>query len=179
MDPAREPAMEVLDLDECWQLLDSVSVGRLAVDIAGQPDIFPINFVVHDGGILFRSAPGTKLAGAVLNRHVAFEIDGYEPEQRIAWSVVVKGIAHEIERMQDVFEAEEQPLFPWIAFPKPDFVRIEPALVTGRRFHVVEDVVVDDSLGWHGLHRAEGSDNAVLPEPGAEYHPGEPRMRPG
>jgi hypothetical protein len=41
MDPARIPAIEVLDLDQCWQLLDSVSVGRLAVDIAGQPDIFP------------------------------------------------------------------------------------------------------------------------------------------
>lgn len=180
MDPTRQPAIEVLELEECWRLLDSVSVGRLAVDIAGQPDIFPINFVVHERGILFRSAPGTKLAGAVLNRHVAFEVDGYEPTARVAWSVVVKGIAHEIERMQEVFAAEEQPLFPWVAFPKPDFVRIEPSLVTGRRFHVVEDVVVDDSIGWHGLRRGEeGAENAVRPEPGAEYHPGQPRMRPG
>ena len=87
----RQQATEILSESECWELLDHAAVGRLAVDIAGQPDIFPINFVVDKSGIVFRSAAGTKLAGAVLNRIVAFEIDGYEPADRTAWSVVVKG----------------------------------------------------------------------------------------
>jgi len=144
----RQQATEILSETECWELLDHTTVGRLAVDIAGQPDIFPINFVVDDRGIVFRSAAGTKLAGAVLNGVVAFEIDGYQPGDRTAWSVVVKGNARPIERMQELFDAEDLPLFPWLAWDKPNFVRIEPAVVTGRRYHIVDGARPDSSLGW-------------------------------
>jgi len=144
----RQEATEILGETECWELLDHTTVGRLAVDIAGQPDIFPINFVVDDRGIVFRSAAGTKLAGAVLNGVVAFEIDGYQPGDRTAWSVVVKGNARPIERMQEMFDAEDLPLFPWLAWDKPNFVRIEPTVVTGRRYHIVDDARPDSSVGW-------------------------------
>jgi len=144
----RQQATEILSETECWELLDHTTVGRLAVDIAGQPDIFPINFVVDDRGIVFRSAAGTKLAGAVLNVVVAFEIDGYQPGDRTAWSVVVKGNARPIERMQELFDAEDLPLFPWLAWDKPNFVRIEPTVVTGRRYHIVDDARPDSSVGW-------------------------------
>ena len=107
---------EELAVEECWELLDRNTVGRLAVDIAGWPDIFPINYVVDGDTIVFRSGAGTKLAGAVLNRHVAFEIDGYLPDERVAWSVVVKGNASEIESMFDRYRADDLPLFPWVAF---------------------------------------------------------------
>lgn len=168
-----------LSEEECWELLRQAKVGRLAVDIAGQPDIFPINHLVHRGSIVFRSAAGTKLAGAVLGRHVAYEIDGYQPSQRTAWSVVVKGVAEQIEKMEEVWEAEELPLFPWAAFPKPEFVRIEASSVTGRRFHVVDEVTPDASIGWEPEpHPHDGDDLAVRPEPGAEFHPGAPRLHP-
>ena len=52
----RQEATVILSESECWELLDHATVGRLAVDIAGQPDIFPINFVVDKSGIVFRSA---------------------------------------------------------------------------------------------------------------------------
>lgn len=172
----RDP-IEILSDDQCWDLLGSVSVGRLAVDIAGQPEIYPINFVVDDRHVYFRSAAGTKLAGAVLSGRVAFEIDGYEPDEHVAWSVMVKGRASLVERMMEVFEAEELPLFPWVAFPKPDIVRITPTEVTGRRFHVTDEVAPDDSIGWRGSHhRDEGL--AVQHDPGEEFHPGQPRLHP-
>lgn len=142
------PTTEELSIEECWALLRAHTVGRLAVDIAGRPDLFPINYVVDDATIVFRSGAGTKLAGAVLNRHVAFEIDGYLPDERVAWSVVVKGHAREIARMLERYRAEDLPLFPWVASDKPDFVCIDPTLVTGRRFHVVDDVAPDSSIGW-------------------------------
>ena len=100
----RQQATEILSESDCWELLDHADVGRLAVDIAGQPDIFPINFVVDKSGIVFRSAAGTKLAGAVLNRFVAFEIDGYEPHDRVAWSVVVKGQARDGEEAAQILQ---------------------------------------------------------------------------
>ena len=169
---------EVLTDAECWELLDTTSVGRLAIDIAGKPDIFPINFVVDGNCLLFRTGAGTKLAASALLHHVAFEIDGYEPTKRTAWSVVVKGKAHQVERMDEVFAAEDLPLFPWAAHPKPNYVRIDPTEVTGRRFHVVDDVAPDTSIGWDPVQQP-ASDDGVTPEPGAEFHRGASRMRPG
>ncbi len=123
---------------ESWELLNATEVGRLAVNIAGHPDIFPINYIVDGNQLVFRTAPGTKLAGAVLGHYVAFEIDGYMPERREAWSVIVKGSATEIDGMQERFDAEDLPLFSWIASPKPNFVRIMPSSITGRRYHLTD-----------------------------------------
>jgi nitroimidazol reductase NimA-like FMN-containing flavoprotein (pyridoxamine 5'-phosphate oxidase superfamily) len=114
------------------------------VSITDHPDIFPVNYIVDRGTVVFRTAEGTKLAAAVLGRAVAFEIDGYDAEQGVAWSVVIKGRATEIERMQDVFDALDLPLFPWHASPKHRFVRIEPFDISGRRFHVRERPATDD-----------------------------------
>ena len=83
-----------------------------------QPDIFPVNYVVDHGTIVFRTAEGTKFAAAVLGRGVAFEIDGYEAEAGDTWSVVVKGRADEIERVQEVFDALDLPLFPSARLPQ-------------------------------------------------------------
>jgi hypothetical protein len=129
--------MTVLDSETCLALLRENEVGRLAVSIKNIPDIFPINYVVDRGTIVFRSAEGTKLAAALLGYGVAFEVDGYDPDAGDAWSVIVKGNAVEIEKMYDVFDALDLPLFPWHAGPKHRFVRIEPIEITGRRFHVV------------------------------------------
>lgn len=133
----------VLDADECWALLRGEEVGRLAVAITNHPDIFPINFVVDHGTIVFRTAEGTKFAAAVLGPAVAFEVDGYDAEEGHAWSVVVKGQAVEIEQMYEVFAAEDLPLFPWHAGTKHRFVRIVPNETTGRRF------LVSDCTTWH------------------------------
>lgn len=134
---------EVLEANVCWQFLRDTEVGRLAVSITDHPDIFPINYIVDHGTVVFRTAEGTKLAAAVLGRAVAFEIDGYDPDRGDAWSVVIKGHAREIERMQDVFDALDLPLFPWHATPKHRFVRIEPFDISGRRFHVTEPPATD------------------------------------
>mgnify|MGYP001818466515 FL=1 len=150
---------------ECWDLLATHSVARLAVDIGGQPDIFPINYLVDGASIVFRTGAGTKLAGAVLGRHVAVEIDGLDERDHSVWSVVVKGMAREIGGMTERWAADDLPLYPWIASEKPNFVRIEPRLTTGRRFHVVEG--------------ATGADSATgIDAPADEHHPGAPRMRP-
>ena len=87
------PGVTHLEPPACWALLRSHEVGRLAVSIGDRPDIFPINYVVDHGAVVFRTAEGTKLAGAIKGEAVAFEADGYEPDSGEAWSVVVKGHA--------------------------------------------------------------------------------------
>jgi hypothetical protein len=51
---------------------------------------------------------------------------------------VVKGSAHEVERMHELFDIADLPLFPWHAGPKHRYVRIVPVEVTGRRFAVAD-----------------------------------------
>jgi uncharacterized protein len=127
----------ILDSHACLALLRTCEVGRLAVSITDLPDIFPINYVVDRGDLVFRTAEGTKLAAALVGRGVAFEVDGYNADAGEAWSVVVNGYATEIEQMHERFDALDLPLFPWHAGPKHRFVRIEPVEITGRRFHVL------------------------------------------
>lgn len=129
-------AIEVLSDEESYALLAEVEVGRLAVAVAGEVDIFPLNFAVDGRTIVFRTAEGTKLVEVVLAGRVAFEIDGYHPADGQAWSVVVKGHAEILDRYDDIYAAEKLPLFPWNSAPKERFVRIHPDEVTGRRFLV-------------------------------------------
>jgi nitroimidazol reductase NimA-like FMN-containing flavoprotein (pyridoxamine 5'-phosphate oxidase superfamily) len=131
-----DTSIQILDPHECWELLRSNEVGRLAVAINNHPDIFPINYVVDHGTVVFRTAEGTKLAASVLGPAVAFEIDGEGDGE--AWSVVIKGHAFEIERMEELFDAAELPLYPWHLAPKHRFVRIAADEVTGRRFRITD-----------------------------------------
>jgi nitroimidazol reductase NimA-like FMN-containing flavoprotein (pyridoxamine 5'-phosphate oxidase superfamily) len=131
-----EPGVTDLEANACWALLRSQEVGRLALSIDGRPELFPVNYVVDHGTVVFRTAEGTKLAGAV-DHDVAFEADAYEAGTGEAWSVVVKGRAEEISRGQELLDTADLPLFPWHAAPKQRFVRIVPDEITGRRFRVV------------------------------------------
>src|SRR4051794_22600393 len=89
--PAGLGSAVVLEADECWLLLSSAAIGRLAVSVAGDVDIFPVNYVVDDGALVFRTAEGTKLVELVIAGRVAFEVDGLDPAAGEAWSVVIKG----------------------------------------------------------------------------------------
>lgn len=127
-------AGEVLSADECWRLLATADLGRLAIDVAGELEIFPINFVVDERTLVFRTAEGTKLAALTISSHVALEADGFEGDGNTAWSVVVKGTAERLERFDQIYAAEELPIIPWAGGAKQWFVRINPAQVSGRRF---------------------------------------------
>src|SRR6202140_5777845 len=126
------PAISILSQNECWDLLGSVSLGRLVTSVDGQPKIFPVNFVVQHRSVLFRTAEGTKLVSAAINNQVLFEADGNTFDE--GWSVIVKGIARVPRTDDELEEARRAWLFPWTAPSKPPLVRIRPLSVTGRRF---------------------------------------------
>lgn len=135
--PEAAGAVEKLSVEQCRRLLESAEVGRLAMAVAGDVDVFPVNFVVDGDSVVFRTAEGTKLLEVVMAGRVAFEADGYDPEGGLAWSVVLKGRAEEIERFEEIYRAQGLPLFPWNAAPKERFVRVRAESVSGRRFRVV------------------------------------------
>lgn len=133
---AQVPVIAQLDRPECLRLLAGQEVGRLAVAIAGHPDIFPINYVVDGETIVFCTAEGTKFAAIFISDSVAFETDAFDEATGDAWSVVVQARAQEIP-MHDLVDDAAFPLYPWSATPKSRFVRLTPLQITGRRFHVV------------------------------------------
>jgi uncharacterized protein len=137
---SRETSPDVQNLEhhECWAMLRTVSVGRLAVLTDGRPDIFPVNYAVDGGTLVFRTGEGTKLAGSSKGAAVALEADGVDPDTGLAWSVVAKGTADVVTGTEQIMETTQLYLFPWQAGMKDAFVRIAPDSITGRRFKVTE-----------------------------------------
>lgn len=127
-------AVETLTADVCWALLRTSELGRLAVAPDGCPDIFPVNFLVDHGSVVFRTAPGSKLTAALGGSRIAFEVDGSDAVAGKVWSVVLKGRLELVRTLADVTDTAALPLWPWHDAPKPCFVRIAPDDITGRRF---------------------------------------------
>jgi len=125
---------DVLNANVCRDLLGGESVGRFAVDGDDGPLVFPVNYMFDGNCIAFRTDPGTKLDVSRLRR-VAFEIDSIDPVTRTGWSVLARGVAHEITDALDhesVF-LRHLPLTPWAPGPKTRWIRIDVDHISGRR----------------------------------------------
>lgn len=132
---------EQLSESQCWGLLRTVDIGRLATPTAhGGVDVFPVNHLVDQGSIVFRTALGTKLTNALAATEVAFEADNTAStidEQVVdPWSVVIHGTAELITLDTELFDSFELTLRPWHVLNKPYFVRLSPTHVSGRRFRL-------------------------------------------
>lgn len=118
---------------DCWARLRDTDVGRIAVIDGSVPDIFPVNYCVHEGDIVIRTEAGTKLAAATLMTAVAFEIDEIDPATHKGWSVVVKGSGREPEQLEEQLALDDLGLEPWVEAPKSRWLIVTPTEVTGRR----------------------------------------------
>jgi nitroimidazol reductase NimA-like FMN-containing flavoprotein (pyridoxamine 5'-phosphate oxidase superfamily) len=127
---------ETSDLSEreCWERLRSEAYGRLAVVGPDGPMVYPINAIVDHGSIVFRTTEGTKLDAMRIDPRVAFEVDGWDPADSMAWSVIVTGSAKEITGMHEGLDVIELGVTPWQAGPKPTFIRIITGAIAGRIF---------------------------------------------
>jgi nitroimidazol reductase NimA-like FMN-containing flavoprotein (pyridoxamine 5'-phosphate oxidase superfamily) len=123
----------VLDEEQSWKLLENTQHGRIVLTAAGETDMFPINYRAHDGVLLLRTAPGTKLAELTINENVLFEADGILSEE--AWSVVVKGAARVLTLSQEIADAEALNLKTWVPTFKDFYVEIKPSRISGRHFN--------------------------------------------
>jgi hypothetical protein len=118
-----------LATDECRALLASEEVGRLGVGRPqGTPLIVPVNYVVSDGAILFRTGFGTKLP-ALVGRPVSFQVDRFDHAARTGWCVLVTGRAEEISTRAGCDPLPD----PWVADDKPYLIRISIRSLSGRR----------------------------------------------
>lgn len=127
------PPVEQIDTAECWTLMQRESFGRLVVNrVDGAPDVFPVNYLVHEGSLYLRSAPGGKLRAILTHPAVAFEIDGAADGGR--WSVVVHGTARRVESDAEIKASGVRRLVSSSPTPKHAVIRVVPTEITGRRF---------------------------------------------
>ncbi len=124
-----------LQEDACFALLRDADIGRLVVcSEESGVDVFPINFVVDRGTLLFRTDEGTKTRLIRAGASTAVEIDDHDDVEGVAWSVVAKGRCHVIERFDEMVEALDVPIQPWLPDGKHLILRLEPDEVSGRQF---------------------------------------------
>ncbi len=130
-----------LSRSECLSLLATVRVGRVGIATKEAPLILPVNFVVLNESVVFRTVPGTKLGAARTGAAVSFEADSYAPDGAWGWSVLVHGIASEMSAGPERDQLRIARLRAW-AFDEGEadrIVRIDPTAIMGRGFgHAVQ-----------------------------------------
>jgi nitroimidazol reductase NimA-like FMN-containing flavoprotein (pyridoxamine 5'-phosphate oxidase superfamily) len=118
---------------ECFELLASAPLGRVAVADDRGPVVFPVNFVLDRHTVVFRTEAGTKLDAASRGSRVCFEVDGADPAAGTGWSVLVRGDITEVTDPAELARLRELPLPAWMPGTRNRYVRILPAVLTGRR----------------------------------------------
>lgn len=131
-----------IDRTECLQLLAQTRFGRIAVRMSdGTPAIRPVNYAFdeHSQSVVFRTGEGSKFHGMLRAGNAAFEIDGFDPESRIGWSVIISGVTEEVTGAGEVERLMALDVTPWAPAGKPFFVRLRAFTVTGRRLVRADD----------------------------------------
>jgi uncharacterized protein len=141
---ARPPARQWRELtkSECFELLATERLGRIAVVDDRGPAMFPVNFVLDHHTVVFRTGQGTKLHAAALGSRVCFEVDGTDAAARTGWSVMVRGEAVEVTDRDELARLRGLPLYAWAPGARNRYVRILPTALTGRRITTPGAIVV-------------------------------------
>jgi len=129
--------VEELSQEECERLLTHQDLGRVAILLDGRPQIFPVNYAFADGVVVFRTGEGLKLDRSPLTP-VAFETDGIDTTNGLAWSVVVEGTAQNITNTIDPRSERLRHLSISPAAPgdRNYWVGIYVSHISGRRFNL-------------------------------------------
>ncbi|MGH8791622.1 MAG: pyridoxamine 5'-phosphate oxidase family protein [Stackebrandtia sp.] len=125
--------LEILEVAECLDLLGKACIGRVAVTDRALPAILPVNFRMHDGTIVLRTSLGSTLSTSMRKSVVAFEVDDYDDETNIGWSVMVVGPARLVNNGVEYDSLSSLDLPAWGPDKKDHFVLIGAEIVTGRR----------------------------------------------
>lgn len=138
-DAAGQPVFEPLDEAECLGLISPGGVGRLAYSGRYGLSVFPVNYKMHDGAIVFRTAQhsptGEDLRTGIAHAdyQVAFEVDHINTATREGWSVLVQGPAHHMDSDGERARLRDAGVEPWPGGDRDHAIAITPIRITGRR----------------------------------------------
>jgi len=127
-----DEGLEILSEKHCRELLESESVGRIAISVSALPAIFPVNYKILDGDVVFLTGDGLESNSAIAGNVVGFEVDHLDPERRTGWSVLVVGKARLVpDRERQAMGHLD--LSPWAGGARAHLVSIRPEFISGRR----------------------------------------------
>lgn len=107
-----------LTADECRELLSTHGVGRVAVTTADGLAIIPVNYLVVDDVVAYRTSPDS-VPSAAANLEVAFEVDHIDDALSQGWSALAVGPARAVTDPEAVRRLEEQAYTtPWARRPR-------------------------------------------------------------
>src|SRR5215470_7841599 len=133
----RRPVLEDLDEAACLRLITPGGIGRIAYSGRYGPTVFPVNYRLHGGTIVFRTAQDSptdedlRTGIAHAEYKVAFEIDEIDLAAREGWSVLVQGPAHHVDSESERAEVEAAGVESWADGGREHFISISPARITG------------------------------------------------
>jgi uncharacterized protein len=125
--------LELLSEEAARRLLAGGEVGRVGICIGALPAIFPVNYRLIDGAIVFWTSPGSKMSAAAEGAVVAFEVDDYQLADRTGWSVLAVGRAEVVSDPDMAARVKATYLQPFVDGRCDTLVRIEPTFLSGRR----------------------------------------------
>ena len=126
-------AQFALELDEqqCWDLMSTTPVGRLAWHGPTGITVVPVNYSVDDGEVVVRTTAYSAAARECDDSVVSFQVDAIDLSSRSGWSVLIRGRAHQsVAGPDDCVDV-------WPAGPRPYVLRIDVHEVTGRRLNAL------------------------------------------
>ncbi|MBQ0890649.1 DUF1918 domain-containing protein [Streptomyces sp. RM72] len=131
----RDPMLRDLDEEEERALLSTHGVGRLALNTPDGPAVFPLNYVVSEGDIAFRTDPDAATAtAAAVDSQVAFEVDHIDEPMSQGWSVLVVGRCRAVTDPEEARRlAQHAHTEPWPGGRRTMWLAVETERLTGRR----------------------------------------------
>lgn len=130
----RRGTLTELSIDECWQLLSSRSVGRVAWATPNGPEVIPVNFTRHGSRIVLHTTAYASMVQRVDEERIAFQVDHLEEADRTGWSVLAQGRA-QVQYGRSAESTSDTP--PWPHGVHPVTVTIDVDKISGRRLVVV------------------------------------------
>jgi len=125
--------LEELSQDECILRLEANGVGRVAAVLDCRPYICPVNYVVHEGAIIFRTRHGSRLHMATYDSYAALEIDSTDFMYHEGWTVLVQGRSAHVADPTEIIALTQVCAAPWAEEAWDAIVRIRLDEVRGQR----------------------------------------------
>lgn len=119
-----------LSADDCWELLRSEPVGRLAWNGASGPTVIPVNYAVSANGIDIRTGAYSAAVRETDDSLITFQADEIDATTRTGWSVLAHGRAA-IDWSDE--RAGTANVDVWVGGVKSLRLHVEVIEITGRR----------------------------------------------
>lgn len=125
-----------LTKQECLDLLQASTVGRIGFNHPDGIKILPVNYVIAGDEIIIRTGPsGTIAALADDHQEVAFEVDYHNSVGGYGWSVLLNGPIRLLTQAELENLHLPSRIVPWVGGGRTLHLRFTPSRVNGRRVH--------------------------------------------